>query len=118
MHRAAASERLIDSEGIAGCANFFRKIGVAFHESEIQRGFVALEGSAEAERGQHIASERRTSVAIPMNPWAIFDVPNQAVFNRGIRLRRAKKNRGEKAKSVVASGTGSGRCAGAGFVGH
>src|SRR5947207_13257019 len=107
MRLAAFRRRFVDREWIFRRPDAFGKIRLSFHGREIQVGPVSMKWCAKPERGEQISRDRRVSVAVPMDPRSLIDVPNKSEFNRCIRLRPIQQTRREKTKRVVASGTRS-----------
>lgn len=93
--------------------NFFRQIGLAFHERKIQIAVMTNQWSAEAKRREQVAPERRLRVAVPMHPMPVFHILHEAEFHRRGRLRRVEQLGGKQTKGVVASRPGRRRnCSG------
>src|SRR5690242_270871 len=81
--RCTASCRfVVDLEWIFWRRDFLRKIRLPFHIGENQISVLSVHGSAEPERGEEIACNRRFGVAVPMDPGAFTDIPNQTELDR------------------------------------
>ena len=49
---------------------------LSFHHRKFQLGVRAVKRRAKPERGQQISRDRRFSVAVPVHPPPLFDIPN------------------------------------------